>query len=405
MDVAVDVHLDPKFARLHRLHPALYSAAFTAYLAVVAASSGSHSTTPGHRYCLSTPRYLPRYERSACSTPGGALPPGPGLRGSCPPSNAARRPARAAAGVDAPRMACRREAAIPKGAVVERPLSEGRAALDPFRSVPIRSDPAVPIQALVRRTRKSTLMSSDHHYNILCPHVPARFRLALFDGVDPTVGNAVALALNTMRRLAAGDVRSALISGPSGVAKSHMAAAACNEIARPLIDEAERLKPDLDAFQRLPAAERNDIWDEFRDALSVGAEWCPRWVSVPLVLGSLKREMTDSDQPTHRLLEDVFIGSGLLVLDDIAAEKATEWSMSTLFELVSARYDAGRQILITSNKTARQLSQSGYEPIVSRVADGGCLIDMASAQDYRMTHLRQSVIRPVPADQGPAEQQ
>jgi hypothetical protein len=38
MDLSVNVHDDPKFRRIARSHPTLYASAFTAYLAVVAAS-------------------------------------------------------------------------------------------------------------------------------------------------------------------------------------------------------------------------------------------------------------------------------------------------------------------------------------------------------------------------------
>ncbi len=109
---------------------------------------------------------------------------------------------------------------------------------------------------------------------------------------------------------------------------------------------------------------------------------------MPGLLGGLRREMGSEHRPTQELVREALQSHGLLVLDDLGAEKATEWSMGVLFELVAARHDRREQILITSNLTPRRLADAGYERIVSRIADEGCLVEMRSAHDYRMRHLR-----------------
>ena len=111
---------------------------------------------------------------------------------------------------------------------------------------------------------------------------------------------------------------------------------------------------------------------------------CPVWVSVPSLLGRLKREMTSKGTSGASEVEDAMDAHGLLVLDDLGAERPSEWAASTLFEMVDARYNALTSLLVTTNRTAGELAEMGYDRIVSRLADQGALIEMASAQDFRM---------------------
>jgi len=185
------------------------------------------------------------------------------------------------------------------------------------------------------------------------------------------------------------EIDSVLLSGPPGCGKTLLVAATCNE------NEWERLEPDAQAerAQKTPKSGHSayETWQDLLEAEREADRGCAQWISVPTVLEALKREMSATDRPTTRLVKGALASSGLLVLDDLGSEKATEWTLGVLFDLVATAYDSGRQILITSNLTDSQLDAAGYKRIVSRVAEGGCLLDMTSARDYRMTHLRRSV--------------
>lgn len=66
---------------------------------------------------------------------------------------------------------------------------------------------------------------------------------------------------------------------------------------------------------------------------------------------------------------------GLLVLDDMGVEKATDWAVEQLTKLVDARVNAGLPTIVTSNLSLGQLAEQwggiSGERLVSRLA-GAC---------------------------------
>jgi DNA replication protein DnaC len=243
------------------------------------------------------------------------------------------------------------------------------------------------------------MSSSDDLHDGLhdCLHVPSRFSERFFVDIDTSVSRAVGVGTATMRQVADGELRSALLSGPVGCGKSLLAAATCNEIAARLWEEYFSVEREADAAKaREGNARLRDLYDEREAyALKTVEENCPRWIAVPTVLGGLRREMRASTHPTEQLVADALASRGLLVVDDLGAERATEWDLTVLLELVAAAYDANRQLAVTSNLTARRLDDAGYGRIVTRLADRGVLIDMATAQDYRTTRLRRPATEPI----------
>ena len=81
----------------------------------------------------------------------------------------------------------------------------------------------------------------------------------------------------------------------------------------------------------------------------------------------------------------------LLVIDDLAAERNTEYMNEIVFHIIDSRYRAGLPIIITTNLTAQELknpADMSKKRIYSRLFDM-CLLVEVSGDDRRRKHLRQ----------------
>lgn len=72
----------------------------------------------------------------------------------------------------------------------------------------------------------------------------------------------------------------------------------------------------------------------------------------------------------------------LIVLDDIGAEKASDWTFDRLYAVIDARYRMERATIFTTNCSEKQLADNGYGRIVSRIFEMGETIK-AEGPDYR----------------------
>lgn len=212
--------------------------------------------------------------------------------------------------------------------------------------------------------------------NHTCYHVPRRYAAATLDTFDTSVGRAAAGGLAAVQKVIAGEAAGGLISGPVGCGKSMLAAIACIELSAPLAGQMAEAWRSEDRDQLVDRVERKQTRE------------CPRWLNVPGILGDLRRDIGSNGREASDEVLAATATTGLLVLDDLGADKASDWVLEQLYAIVATRYDQQRSTLATSNLSASQLSRAGYGRIVSRLAEDGVLVEMASAKDYRMTKRR-----------------
>jgi len=89
----------------------------------------------------------------------------------------------------------------------------------------------------------------------------------------------------------------------------------------------------------LPVVELLDMWRPGNEAKRAQGEWL-----------------------FHRAKMD-----DLVILDDIGAEKASEWTEDRLYAVVDARYRMERATIFTTNCSEKELLANGYGRIVSRI--------------------------------------
>lgn len=87
--------------------------------------------------------------------------------------------------------------------------------------------------------------------------------------------------------------------------------------------------------------------------------------TVPDLLDELRPGNGDSDEKL-RLLREI----QLLLLDDLGAQRDTEWVTERLFVILNARYNAMLPTLITSNLTLEELDKApGWKRITDRILE------------------------------------
>ena len=104
--------------------------------------------------------------------------------------------------------------------------------------------------------------------------------------------------------------------------------------------------------------------------------------TVSQLLADLKSDFFDKPY-RDKSLYDLVRTCDLLILDDIGAEKITDWVRETLFIILNYRYSNLKSTIFTSNKTVEQLAKvEGYGRLASRIIERNFIIDIKSL-DYR----------------------
>jgi DNA replication protein DnaC len=93
-----------------------------------------------------------------------------------------------------------------------------------------------------------------------------------------------------------------------------------------------------------------------------------QFVKVPKLLLSLKANF-DGKGYENELIIDRLAKLPVLVLDDLGAEKASEWVAETMYILIDERYGNMKPTIITSNHSLSELSERLGDRIVSRIME------------------------------------
>ena len=166
--------------------------------------------------------------------------------------------------------------------------------------------------------------------------VPPRFADRTLITYEPSTASQVA-ALEASLDVLAGKIKSLVLIGAPGVGKTHLAA-----------------------------------------GIFAGCKHAARWVNVADALTTMRLEMGLPLGERDALLGLRAAGAhhGLVVLDDLGRENATDWTGELVYTLVNARYEAMLPTVVTSNRTAADLRAGPYWTAISRMAEDGRLIEV-----------------------------
>lgn len=105
-----------------------------------------------------------------------------------------------------------------------------------------------------------------------------------------------------------------------------------------------------------------------------------RFVPVPELLAEIRACYRDGG-PDERDIMDKYSRLPYLVLDDLGAEKTTEWSITTLYLIIDRRYRGVLPTVVTTNLSLEQIADNLSERISSRLASGRIIT--LKGEDYR----------------------
>lgn len=166
--------------------------------------------------------------------------------------------------------------------------------------------------------------------------VPPRFLEAMPDDFDPVTWRRCEAALREGSGL--------FLCGPAGTGKTHLAVAAMHALPR----------------------RRGE-----------------RFITVPELLVGLRNSFRDGERVSEIDIIDRYASAPLLILDDLGAEKSTEFAIQSLYIIIDRRYAGMLRTIITSNLTLDEIAEKVGDRIASRIA-GMCQVITMRGEDRRL---------------------
>jgi DNA replication protein DnaC len=110
--------------------------------------------------------------------------------------------------------------------------------------------------------------------------------------------------------------------------------------------------------------------------------YAPRFVSVPRWFQALRESYSDQRQGKEHQLLAQMREAELLILDDLGAERSSEWVQERLLLIINERTEWMRPTWVTTNLTVKELTEGIGARSVSRLR-GSMLVLTLEGEDYR----------------------
>jgi len=125
------------------------------------------------------------------------------------------------------------------------------------------------------------------------------------------------------------------------------------------------------------------MFDVSTHAWLVKKQKSPWFVSVPDLLMKIRSTFRQDSVESEEQVIDLLSAPKMLVLDDLGAEKTTDWSLQTLYTIIDRRYREVCPTIVTSNLDPQALSDKIGDRITSRLV-GMCKVIALKGSDRRL---------------------
>jgi len=137
-----------------------------------------------------------------------------------------------------------------------------------------------------------------------------------------------------------------LLVGAVGCGKTFMVSSVANNI----IDTIEIEEHEVENATEQSAASGYGFW--------IGVHKSPvQFISVTDLMNQLKASFSDPESGIQHMIMKRLQSVELLILDDMGAEKTSDWVCSTLFEIIDYRYNEFLPLLVTTNCIPEELKK------------------------------------------------
>ena len=102
-----------------------------------------------------------------------------------------------------------------------------------------------------------------------------------------------------------------------------------------------------------------------------------KYISVPKLLFDLRANFNSKNNNNKKIVEEL-LEQDLVVLDDLGAEKTSDWVSETLYIIINGLYENMKKIIVTTNCNSTELIEKAGPRIVSRLMEMTKVVKISS---------------------------